>query len=501
MGGIDVTSASRKNLLSYYANFAVVALAGLVVNPLLLSALGSQNFGVWKAIQRYLDLASVADGRSTQALKWVVANRNHLSSDEKRRDIGAALVVWLLWLPVLLVIAAAVTFFLPALINGLSSEQVPIATAAGGVLMASLVLGGLLSIPDSVLVGVNLGYRSMLLTTVIYVISNVAMILAALNGGGIVELAIIVSAGAILNGAGTWFIARQSVAWWGVKRPTRRDIGRVTGFSAWTLGGAAVEKALLSTELVLISFMIGASAVTQYTFTSYVLQFVLVIALITASGFMPQLGAFIGAGDGERASALAKQVRTWVLVVSAVMLAGVLALNGTFVSIWVGEAQYQGDAVNLVLVVLGLQLALIRLDTQVLDAALRMRARVLIGVLVVVVGFTVAVVVFQMTGSLIWSLLSVFVVRLVASVAYPRLVAGVIPKASIPKRTWIFAVLLLCASWGFGVAIGRAEGWSTVALGLTWFLVASATTWFGMFEASSRHQLVAWASSRFGRKR
>ncbi len=60
-----------------------------------------------------------------------------------------------------------------------------------------------------------------------------------------------------------------------------------------------VDKMLLASELIVISVMVGAVAVTQYTFTAYVLQFVLSISLVTASGFMPVLGTQLGnSGNG-----------------------------------------------------------------------------------------------------------------------------------------------------------------------------------------------------------
>ena len=75
-------SDTRRNLVTYYLNFVVSAVVGFIVNPLLLGALGPLLFGVWKSLQRYLDFATVADGRASQALKWIVANRS--SSDRRR---------------------------------------------------------------------------------------------------------------------------------------------------------------------------------------------------------------------------------------------------------------------------------------------------------------------------------------------------------------------------------------------------------------------------------
>src|SRR5690242_20053132 len=117
-----VDSGTRKNLAASYVNFVVVAVVGVLVNPLLLGALGPLMFGVWKSLQKYLDFATLADGRAAQALKWIVASRTTLTDAERRRDVGAAIIVWVRWLPVAALVAAALAFAMPLLIKGIPDD-------------------------------------------------------------------------------------------------------------------------------------------------------------------------------------------------------------------------------------------------------------------------------------------------------------------------------------------------------------------------------------------
>lgn len=235
-------SGTRRNFAAYYANFIIIAAVGLVVNPLLLGALGPVIFGVWKSLQRYLDFATVADGRASQALKWIVASRSNLADEELRRDVGAAIIVWLRWLPAALLVATAVTAAMPLLIKGIPDEAKAVAYATAAILAANTLLAGLLAIPDSVLVGVNQGYRSMMVSTATAVASNVAMIAAAVAGWPLWSLAIIVLIAALAGSAVNLMIAKRAVTWWGVARPTPSDLRRVFGYSTWTLGWVAVDK-------------------------------------------------------------------------------------------------------------------------------------------------------------------------------------------------------------------------------------------------------------------
>jgi hypothetical protein len=58
-------------LLDYGAKVAVASL----VTPILVAGLGSSLFGIWLILSKLVTYISAADGRPTQALKWVIANQ------------------------------------------------------------------------------------------------------------------------------------------------------------------------------------------------------------------------------------------------------------------------------------------------------------------------------------------------------------------------------------------------------------------------------------------
>lgn len=482
---------TRRNFATYYLNFLVVALVGFIVNPILLGALGPIMFGVWKSLQKYLDFASVADGRASQALKWIVASRTMYSDDERRRDLGAALVVWIRWLPAAALVAAGVTAAVPVLIKGIPEDARTIAFATAAILAANTVLAGLLALPDSVLAGINLGYRSMLITTGTAIVSNAAMVVAALRGWPLWWLAIIVTLAAAINAFLTWLVARRSTSWWGVARPTRQDVRRVFSYSSWTLGWVAVEKLLLAAELIFISVMVGAATVTQYTFTTYVLQFVISISLVTASGFMPLLGAQLGAGDLGAAAERARSVRHLVVGVAAFGCGAILAFNGAFVSFWVGEHQYLGTAVNALLVASGLQLALVRMDGQVLDVTMRIAPKVIVGLFSSVGGIVAGCIAYGLTTSLVAGLVGIILFRLVSNVSYPMLVARSIPGSGLPRRVILFSTVFVILSLSIGPIMQGGSLAVKLGLAMVWLLVGGAFCWLGLLPRDTVRALLA----------
>lgn len=490
-----VDSGTRRNVAAYYLNFIVVAAVGLIVSPLLLGALGPALFGVWKSLQRYLDFATVADGRASQALKWIVASRTSLSDAEKQRDVGAAITVWFRWLPVAALVAAGVTAAMPLLIKGIPDDARTVAYTAALILAANTVLAGLLAIPDSVLTGINQGYKSMIITTAVFVVSNGAMVGAAYVGWSLWSLAAIVLIAAILNTTLTLVVARHAVSWWGVAKPTKPDIRRVFGYSAWTLGGMLVDKMLLASELIVISVMVGAVAVTQYTFTAYVLQFVLSISLVTASGFMPVLGSLLGNSEMNGAAERARSVRHLVIGVTVLGCAAVLAFNGTFVSFWVGAAQYMGNGINMLLVVCALQQAFMRMDGQILDVTLKIAPRVMVGLASSACGIAAGCIGFALTHDLKLALVAVIIARLASNVAYPIFVRRAIPGSAVPGSTMLLGVSLLTASFGAGLLMEDLAGPEQLILVAGWLLVTALAAWCGLLPRTILRELLPRRSS------
>lgn len=483
-------SGTRRNVLTYYLNLVVVAAAGFLVNPLLLNALGPALFGVWKSLQRFLDFATVADGRASQALKWIVASRSTFTVDERRRDVGAAIIVWFRWLPAAALVAAAVTAGVPLLIRGIPDDARAAAYLTAAVLAANTVLAGLLSIPDSVLTGVNQAYKSYLITTFVFVVSNGAMILAAFSGWPLWTLAGVVLIAAVVNAGLTLLVAKRAVPWWGMARPTRPDLRRVFGYSAWTLGSVVVDKLLLASELIVISIMVGATAVTQYTFTTYVMQFVLSIALVTASGFAPRLGSHLGAAELARAAERTRTVRHLVIGIAAFGSSAVLAFNAEFVTLWAGPDQYLGTTLNTLLVICGLQQALIRMDGQVLDVTMRIARKVRAGLLGTLASIIAGCIGFALTHDLATALVAVIVVRLGLSVTYPIFVAHSIPGSAVPRRAVFLSVVLLGFSFGVGSVLPGAGLAEIAGMGLLWTVLACTAAWFGLLPRATVQALL-----------
>jgi len=377
---ISSLRSAKLNALASYASFIVNSILSFFVSPFLVQYLGSSNFGIWKSIQKYMTFATVADGRATQALKWVIANdESNQNVLEKQQAVGSALKVWSYFLPFVLVFISIIVWKLPELINGLNSELYPKVQNLGVILGLNLLINPLIGIPDAILVGTNNGYRSTLIKTVGIILSNFFMILSSYLGYGLIGLGVVVLSITCLNSIFIFYVCKRSVSWLGIKNPSKLQLQSFLGFSFWVLIWSFVSKLILSTEILLISYLLGPQEVSNYVFSAYLVQLCVAVALSTGSAITPTLGKLIGAKEWHKARKVTEVIRETILFITAFFSGLILLVNENFVSLWVGDGFFLGSHTNLMVVLIMIQLVMFRIEGQIQDLSLEIRNKVLVG--------------------------------------------------------------------------------------------------------------------------
>ncbi|MDP9181450.1 MAG: hypothetical protein M3P04_01575, partial [Actinomycetota bacterium] len=161
----NLSRRASLNALAALLDYGVRILIQVVLAPLMLRSLGAPGYGAWQVIQRLVGHATPAGGRPGEALKWVVA-QSQASEDQqrKRQQVGTAVAVWALFLPLVGAVGLALAWFAPALVKAGENEEWTVRGAAA-LLVVNLMLAGVATVPQSVLQGENLGYRRLGLST------------------------------------------------------------------------------------------------------------------------------------------------------------------------------------------------------------------------------------------------------------------------------------------------------------------------------------------------
>src|SRR5205085_301060 len=415
------------SLLDYAARIAV----NFVVIPILVAGLGRSLYGIWEMLGRLVGYRTAGDGRPTQALRLVVATLQTSDDDDaKRRYVGAAFVVWMLFLPVILAAGTLLVWLVPAITQAPHALHAAVRLAVA-LLVVGLLFANLASLPESVLRGMNLGYKRMGLQAGLEIVGG------ALTAGAIaVGLGLAGAAGsqivfAALLGGAFWIVVKRYVPWFGVARPTRADVRSLLGLSAWYSVGEAIAKLLLASDAIILGILVSPAAVASYVLTGYAARLAVNVHVLAAGGVIPGIGGVIGRQQYDKAARLRYELLAVTWLFATAVGGAILLWNRSFLALWVGSDNYAGGVVNLLIVLVMAQTTLIRSDAFIIDSALQPRARVYVAGATVAVTIALATLLtwrFGMVGLCV----GVLVGRLTQSIAYPMLTHNCLRRP--PKR-------------------------------------------------------------------
>jgi O-antigen/teichoic acid export membrane protein len=459
-------------------DYVVKAGVSLVITPILVGVLGRSMFGMWEMLGRMVGYMAATDGRPTEALRLVISQNQNADTAVKRQSIGAALAVWLLMLPLVAVMGGVLAWLAPTLTHAPEAQRAAVRFTCA-LLVVAFIFAGLAAIPESVLRGMNLGYKRMGLQSATSIVVGGLAVWAVTSGLGLPGLGGSWIARDFVVGAVYWLLVRRYLPWFSVAKPTRQAVKSLLSMSVWLAVGDLVSKLLLASDVLVLGWIISPATVTTYVLTGYAARTGLGIFVFTAGSAMPGFGGVLGQGQIDRAVKLRRELLTMTWLFATVVGATVLAWNHSFLNLWVGARNYAGPWVDLLIVLVVAQTAFIRTDSYIIDAALRPRGRVLIGAVTVVATLGLGITLTRAYGILGLSL-GMLLGRAIQSIAYPVIVRSCLGH---PKRTMAMRVaairlgLITALLFGGANFLSRrfhAPSWPVWLLGVASSLVVFA---------------------------
>lgn len=436
------------SLLDYAAQIA----ATLIVTPIVVSGLGATLYGVWEMLRQAVGYMSAADGRPMDALRLVIASEQSTPDDGRiKRRVGAALGVWLVFLP-LVALAGTILIWLAPTITKVGPEMQASVRLACALLVLSFIAGALAAIPEAVLRGMNLGYKRMGWQAALSVTGAVLTAGAVYIGLGVWGLGAAQLSLAVLTGLCFALLAKRYVAGFAVARPSRPEVASLLRMSAWITGGLVLTNLLLASDVLILGMVVSPAVVATYVLTCAPTRMSVTLFNFTVGATTAGLGGLIGRQEYERAAEIRRELVTLTWLFVTVVGTTIITWNRSFVSLWVGEEHYAGAAANLLIVFVMVQTAFIRGDAFVIDAALRPRPRVIVTAIaaVLTIGATLAL---TPTFGIVGLCLGILLGRLPQTIAYPRLVAsclrreGTMQLVAAARKLVVMTALFAGAAW------------------------------------------------------
>ncbi|HSR22150.1 MAG TPA: hypothetical protein VLW53_01255, partial [Candidatus Eisenbacteria bacterium] len=321
--------------------------------------------------------------------------------------------------------------------------------------------------------------------------------LAVLLGYGIAAVALSVVVTTVLSGLMYLYIVRTQVPWFGIARPSVAAVRRFIGLSWWFLVWNFVMQMMRGADVIVLGIAGSAGIVTAYTLTRYIPDAITIAVATVIFAVMPGLGGLVGAGDMKRSVQVRDETMavTWGLATASGV--AVLVWERPFLDLWVGSRYYPGTTAVVLIVVMVLQLALIRTDSNIIDVTLRLQAKTLLGLASAVLSAALGWYLLSVRDLGISGLVAGFVLgRVMLSVAYPWLVGRMLGIAV--RRQVVGAVrpgLVTCALLVTGTAVGtvvQTGSWLVLTAGAAATTAAAVAVAFGVgLPRGLRRQVVA----------
>lgn len=491
----SLTKKAYLNVVAAGLDYSARFIVAFFVTPILVGGLGDLLYGIWIVIHRMTSHLSAAGGRSSQALKWFIVNRQN-SRDEfdKRTGVGGAVAVWLFLIPLQITLGAIVVAFVPDWL-GVAPKSHLVVQVTAAIMIAALILRGLVEVPRSVLEGQNLGYRRMWISVLLVVVGGFLAVLALRTGLGIIGVAAATLTTTILTGVAFLLVVRVYVPWFGIAKPDRKRIHQFLGLSWWFIAWHVVSRIMTATDVIILGVFASAEVVTTYALIRYLPEGLLRFLTVAVFQVIPGLGKIYGSGDLSRAAKVRGEIMLLTWLAATVIGATVLIWNNSFLQLWVGE-QYQGNYVTTLLIVLMvMQYAWIAADADFINLTLDLKRKVSLGAVSAGTSVILAIVFVRwLDEDIVGLCLGMIFGRLFISIYYPMIIGKALTIPFLSQvtsmiRPGLFTVSLFSAVALFGSYL-NVQSWMGLALAVVvTFIVVLLITFFAGMSFGQRSQI------------
>jgi O-antigen/teichoic acid export membrane protein len=400
--------------------------------------------------------------------------------------VGSAVVVWLMFLPLLSLLGGILTWFIPNWLEA-PPELYPGIRWAAALLVANLIFTNLAEIPQSVLRGENLGYKRMGITTLFVLLGGGLMALAMFFKAGLIGVALANLITTALTGLLFYKIVRSYVKWFGIAKPIFSAVKKFLRLSGWFLAWTLVLQLLKAGDVVVLGIFDSAEMVTHYSLTRYIPETIIGVVAIIVFGITPGLGGIIGKGDLKKASRVRGELMIFTWFIVTIFGATMLLWNQSFLNLWVGGEYYTGMIPNLLIILMVSQFVFIRNDANIIDLTLDLKSKVLIGLLSAGLSAGMSVVLVGVYKLGVVGLTLGFITgQLILSIGYPVIVGRFfeVPISSQLKgifRPALVTLLIFIPLTALSNFV-EANTWFALieSVGLTVVLLSLVSIYFGM---------------------
>jgi|SRR5690606_30884729 len=469
------------NTVTSFIDYGTKALTSFVVNPFVVNGLGGTLFGVWQMLGQITNYSNLADFKASTVLKWAIArDRENVDEEELRKYVTTTFFLVLLMLPLILIAALAITWYLPEIVK-ISDDYIFTIRVTFLILISSFILRKFFNVFESILAGMNLGFKRMGLRAVITIIGGGLSVLAIVLDFGLIGLALVSLTTSLIIGVTLMIIVKKNVPWFGLSKFSFKQSKMFFKTSGWFMAWSGIQMILTNSDKVLLGALASPIFVAQYVITTYLPNTIKDIVTQIIGNTLPGMGKLYGNKEFDKLLSVKRQVFviTWLFCCTIGCIG--LIFNHSFVSLWIGEDQYAGQFVNLLLILITIQYMFTYNDGILINISLNVKKKVYYGAVAALITILLSILLIEKMG-IIGLCIALIGGRLTMSIAYPIIVAKILDhKINFDLKLFrmMFTMLLLFTfSYFIGESILIRQWFMLLLLVGVMFLIVLVLSYF-----------------------
>lgn len=341
--------AALARIATDYAGVALVLVKSVVLVPIYVRSFGLATYGAWLATGSILALVGMLEGGFTlvfaQRLSRASGQRDWRRFSEEAGS-GATLLV------ATALLIGAIPVLLARWVPGWVHIKGPNATAVAAAF--ALAGGGLgLSLAQSTIIAVLAAWQHARVVFVVRMATQLLELVAILVGLLMNGTIVVLGAASLLSGAfGVLVVAPVVVARWReyrlpFPRPTRRIAGALAAEGLPVFVSRAGTVLLNNNEPLIAGVILGPVAAGVYGLTDRVFKIGQMLVSQAANAVVLGLAHLSGAeGPSDKLGDVVNEIIELAYVLIGIVFFAAIALNPSFVAVWVGEDKFAGKLVS-----------------------------------------------------------------------------------------------------------------------------------------------------------
>lgn len=399
------------NSLTSIIDYAGGQITGFIVSPFIVSGLGSSLYGIWQILCQMTGYVNIADTRATQVLKWSVAKKKDVVNEEElRSDVSSAFAVTLFLIPIALVAGSIISWYAPVITHA-DKAYYNLIRITCSIMIFSLVIAKFFDLFESVLRGMNLGYKRMGLRAGIVALGGGLKVYVITQGFGLIGLSIVQLVISFIIGISFYTVVKKNVSWFGFGKTNRARILQFTKLSGWYFADAGANILKSHSDKILLGFLIGPVMVSYYSLTMFLPAAFQGFTSNLVQGVMPGIGKLYGLKEYEKINRVRGTLQSITFLLSTAAGVTIIFLNNSFLTVWVGNGYFVGNLANMLIMLMVIQNTFINQDGYIISTTLDLKKKVFLslisGLLFIILAF-ILIKKFEIIGLCVSLILSKF---------------------------------------------------------------------------------------------